>query len=141
MNMDHDIKRRMLHQAVQDNLASAVGASVVPSTLAVRPPAPPPRTLWALVVSMVYLAVVLLVVPTGDISTAISTVRALPGATPHQGLIASQQPMILPWGDVQDSFPIPDALGGGVSHTPRRRSTGTRGDGACGADLSDPEAD
>ena len=110
IDMDHDIKRRMLHEAVQDNLASAMGASVVPSATAVHPNASPPRTLWALVVSMVYLAVVLLVVPTGDISTAISTVRALPGATPRPVPIASQQPAILPWVDAQDNVPIHDAL-------------------------------
>jgi N-acetylmuramoyl-L-alanine amidase len=104
--MDHDIKRRLLHEAVQDNLAISTRASALTGTATVLPFAPVPRPLWVAVAKIVYLAAALVFVLVDDRSTVISTVIAPP--MPRPELVASPPPLTLPtlpWVDAQGAMP------------------------------------
>ena len=65
-DMHNDIKRRLLHEIVQDNLATYTAA---PSPMLTRVE----RKAWAMVGKMLLLAVVLVLLPVDDTSTVIST--------------------------------------------------------------------
>jgi len=64
--MQNDIKRRLLHEIVQDNLGTYTAA-----------PSPTPtrveRTAWGVVGKMLLVALALALLPVDDISTVIST--------------------------------------------------------------------
>src|SRR5215468_10626809 len=71
-----DIKRRLLHEVMQDNLATYTAAP---------PPPPAAHTGWAVVGKMLLVALAVVLLPVDNMSTVISTViepqSAMPMAT------------------------------------------------------------
>ena len=75
MDTHNDIKRRLLREVVQDNLATS---EVVQDNLATYTAAPPPHPaahrVWAVVGKMLLVAVAMVLLPVDNMSTVISTV-------------------------------------------------------------------
>ena len=77
--MHNDIKRRLLREAVQDNLGRPPVAS---------PPPPVGRRRWAVASKMLLVAVAMVLLPADDLSTVISTVIAPPREVSMSAVIA-----------------------------------------------------
>ena len=77
--MHNDIKRRLLHEVVQDNLARPLVAP--PST-------PVGRRGWAMVSKMLLVTVAMVLLPVDDLSTVISTIIEPPREVSMSAVIA-----------------------------------------------------
>src|SRR5262245_36510738 len=87
--MHNEIKRRLLREVVQANLAIH---TAVPSS---RPP-PLERRRWPLVGRMLCLAAALVLLPIDDMSTVISTVIKQHIAVPRPPLVGAQRAEVAP---------------------------------------------
>lgn len=96
--MHNDIKRRLLREAVQANLAlDTVAPSPMPSRVE--------RRLWATAGRTLFLAVALVFIPIDDMSTVISTVIKQHVEAPRPPLVIAQRPEVLRPADERASVP------------------------------------
>ena len=88
-DMQNDIKRRLLHEIVQDNLGTYTAA---PSPTLTRVE----RKAWGVVGKMLLVAVALVLLPVDDISTVISTAIEQPNEAPRSAPVTVSHPEVTP---------------------------------------------